>query len=126
MGLFFLSLISTMWTYRWFVNRREAEEEFDRQVVMGVGGGGGMSNRNSLLLREEDGQDAADMMEGGRRRRIRRDQGASGADAAINFDPDLGLMSFQAQLALAILESQRQMFENGGYNGGTIKPKDRV
>ncbi|KAL3759456.1 hypothetical protein ACHAWU_000755 [Discostella pseudostelligera] len=118
MGLFFLSLISTMWTYRWFVNRREAEEEFDRQVVMGVGGGGGMSNRNSLLLREEDGQDAADMMEGGRRRRIRRDQGASGADAAINFDPDLGLMSFQAQLALAILESQRQMFENGGYNGG--------
>jgi len=32
---------------------------------------------------------------------------------------DLGLMSFQAQLALAILESQRQAFENtqnGGYN----------
>jgi len=26
-------------------------------------------------------------------------------------------MSFQAQLALAILESQRQMFENGGYRG---------
>lgn len=115
-GLLFLSLISTMWTYRWFVNRREAEEEFGRQVVMGVGGG--MSNRNSLLLREEDGEDGVNLMEGGRRRRTRRDQGASGADAAINFDPDLGLMSFQAQLALAILESQRQMFENGGYNGG--------
>lgn len=39
------------------------------------------------------------------------------ADAASTFDPDLGLMSFQAQLALAILESQRQMFENGGYGG---------
>ncbi len=35
----------------------------------------------------------------------------------MNFDPDLGLMSFQAQLALAILESQRHMFENGGYGG---------
>jgi len=40
-----------------------------------------------------------------------------GADAAVDFDPDLGLMSFQAQLAMAILESQRQMFENGGYGG---------
>lgn len=41
----------------------------------------------------------------------------TGADAAVDFDPDLGLMSFQAQLALSILESQRQMFENGGYGG---------
>ena len=41
----------------------------------------------------------------------------SGTDAAVDFDPDLGLMSFQAQLAMAILESQRQMFENGGYGG---------
>ena len=43
---------------------------------------------------------------------------SSGSDAAVNFDPDLGLMSFQAQLALAIIESQRQVLENGGYNGG--------
>lgn len=108
-GLLFLSLISTVWTYRWFVNRREAEES-DRQLM-----GGGTSalegNNHSLLLRE-DGEDVE-----GRRRR--RDHGvSSGADAAINFDPDLGLMSFQAQLALAILESQRQMFVNGGYNAG--------
>jgi len=30
-------------------------------------------------------------------------------------EADLSLMSFQAQLALAILESQRQMMENGGF-----------
>jgi len=49
---------------------------------------------------------------------------AGGADAAVNFDPDLGLMSFQAQLALAILESQRQMFENGGYGGNNNRNND--
>lgn len=106
-GLLFLSLISTVWTYRWFVNRREAEE-LDRQL-MGGGTYALEGNNHSLLLRE----DGEDVEGGGRRRDV-----SSGADAAINFDPDLGLMSFQAQLALAILESQRQMFENGGYNAG--------
>ena len=40
---------------------------------------------------------------------------------------DLGLMSFQAQLALAILESQRQVFENtqnGGYNRNSNNDDD--
>jgi len=40
---------------------------------------------------------------------------------------DLGLMSFQAQLALAILESQRQAFENtqnGGYNRNSNNTDD--
>ncbi|KAL7536888.1 hypothetical protein ACHAXR_007474 [Thalassiosira sp. AJA248-18] len=100
MGLLFLSMMGTMWTYRWFMSRREAEEEFDRQIT---------EERNGNSNRGENGAD----VEGGEERRTT----GTGADAAVNFDPDLGLMSFQAQLALAILESQRQMFENGGYGG---------
>jgi len=100
-GLVFLSVMGTTWTYRWYVSRREAEDEYDRQIVDGERSNNG---RNAALS-----ENAAD------------GEGATGADAAINFDPDLGLMSFQAQLALAILESQRQMFENGGY-GGNDRP----
>ena len=108
-GLIFLSMMGTLWTYRWVANRSVDEEEYERQIIMdierqGQGGGGGVLRRG------------ADTNEG---------NAAGGADAAVNFDPDLGLMSFQAQLALAILESQRQMFENGGYGGNnrnTIGP----
>ena len=100
-GLIFLSMMGTLWTYRWVANRSVDEEEHERQIIMdierqGQGGGGGDLRRG------------ADANEG---------NAAGRADAAVNFDPDLGLMSFQAQLALAILESQRQMFENGGYGG---------
>lgn len=109
-GFLFLSLISTVWSYRWFVNRREAEEEFDRQLMGGTSSSSSLSlerNNPSLIPREDSDVEERD-----------RGRSSSGADAAINFDPDLGLMSFQAQMALAILESQRQMFENGGYNAG--------
>jgi len=100
-GLIFLSMMGTTWTYRWFVSRREAEEAYDLQIGDGerndftatMGLGGENNNRGGTTM------------------------GNTGADAAVDFDPDLGLMSFQAQLALAILESQRQMFENGGYGG---------
>jgi hypothetical protein len=100
-GLIFLSMMGTLWTYRWVANRSVDEEEYERQIIMdierqGQGGDGGGLRR------------VGDAEEG---------NAAGGADAAVNFDPDLGLMSFQAQLALAILESQRQMFENGGYGG---------
>mmetsp|Transcript_32093 Transcript_32093/g.52335 ORF Transcript_32093/g.52335 Transcript_32093/m.52335 type:complete len:483 (-) Transcript_32093:165-1613(-) len=91
-GLIFLSMMGTMWTYRWFMSRREAEEEYDRQIMEERNSSGEPSTTNEVGT-------------------------GTGADAAVNFDPDLGLMSFQAQLALAILESQRQMFENGGYGG---------
>jgi len=84
-GLIFLSLMGTLWTYRWLATRREEDELFEQeQRAQQVG--------------------------------VSANEG-TGADAAVNFDPDLGLMSFQAQLALAILESQRSMFENGGYGG---------
>ncbi|KAL9191575.1 hypothetical protein ACHAXT_001281 [Thalassiosira profunda] len=91
-GLIFLSMIGTTWTYRWFVTRREAEEEYDRQLIEQARNG----EDNDIVDREGE---------------------RTGRDAAVNFDPDLGLMSFQAQLALAILESQRQSIENGGYGG---------
>ena len=98
-GLIFLSMMGTTWTYRWIMSRREAEEEYDRQI---------MEERNNNNATRGEGSTASNG-EGG--------QSSSGADAAVNFDPDLGLMSFQAQLALAILESQRQMIDNGGYGG---------
>lgn len=68
----------------------------------------------SLRRAEEDEYDRQ-IEENGRNTSETNAEGQS--DAASTFDPDLGLMSFQAQLALAILESQRQMFENGGYGG---------
>ena len=90
-GLIFISLMGTTWCYRWYVIRREAEREWLESA-----------NDNELSV---EGTTAT------------RTSNRSGADAAVDFDPDLGLMSFQAQLAMAILESQRQMFENGGYGG---------
>lgn len=87
LGLIFLSTMGTTWTYRYWCSRRE-EEEYDRQI-------------------EENPRVASNSGE----------RETNHSDAASTFDPDLGLMSFQAQLALAILESQRQMFENGGYGG---------
>jgi len=93
-GLIFISLMGTTWCYRWHVLRREAEREWLESATTG----------NDLTV------------EGGASSRT-ANGGRSGADAAVDFDPDLGLMSFQAQLAMAILESQRQMFENGGYGG---------
>jgi hypothetical protein len=108
-GLVFLSMMGTLWTYRWLANRTVDEEEYDRQIM--------------LDLERHQGATAGGAQGGGVREGGNANAasgGSSGRDAAINFDPDLGLMSFQAQLALAILESQRQMFENGGYNATTI------
>jgi hypothetical protein len=93
-GLIVTSLMATTWYYRWYLIRREAEREW-----------------------LESATDNEFTVEGGERTTTTRRAGTTGADAAVDFDPDLGLMSFQAQLALAILESQRQMFENGGYGG---------
>lgn len=98
-GLIFLSMMGTLWTYRWVANRSVDEEEYDRQIINDLERQGAQVD-GGLRLGVEEGSNAF----------------TSGRDAAVNFDPDLGLLSFQAQLALAILESQRQMFENGGYN----------
>jgi hypothetical protein len=100
-GLIFLSMMGTLWTYRWVASRAVDDEEYERRIVADIEGHGGRGNGGGI--------DVGGGVGGGR----------GGADAAIDFDPDLGLMSFQAQLALAILESQRQMFENGGYGGNS-------
>jgi len=108
MGLLFLAMMATTWTWRWVVAWRERNEEYDREMerAAGVDEGEGA---------EDDGITGSGTNT--RRGRARGVGAEGGPDAVINFDPDLGLMSFQAQLALAILESQRQMFENGGYGG---------
>eukprot|EP00573_Skeletonema_grethae_P002235 CAMPEP_0201691386 /NCGR_PEP_ID=MMETSP0578-20130828/4557_1 /ASSEMBLY_ACC=CAM_ASM_000663 /TAXON_ID=267565 /ORGANISM="Skeletonema grethea, Strain CCMP 1804" /LENGTH=484 /DNA_ID=CAMNT_0048176577 /DNA_START=43 /DNA_END=1497 /DNA_ORIENTATION=+ len=102
-GLIFISLMGSTWCYRWYALRREAERVWmepatDNELTIEEGGGG--ANNTATI---------------GNR---------SGADAAVDFDPDLGLVSFQAQLAMAILESQRQMFENGGYGGNDHPSSD--
>ena len=96
----FLSTMGTTWTYRYWCSRRE-EEEYDRQIEENPSSTTTSNNAN-------------------------RSEGNQNADAASTFDPDLGLMSFQAQLALAILESQRQMFENGGYGGNDAHTQDEI
>lgn len=98
--LMFLSTMGTTWTYRYWCSRRE-EEEYDRQIEENPSSTTTSNNAN-------------------------RSEGNQNADAASTFDPDLGLMSFQAQLALAILESQRQMFENGGYGGNDAHTQDET
>lgn len=90
-GLIFLCSMGTIWTYKWFVSRREMLEQ--------------------QILNDHNNTATA--------RGVGVGEEGNGNDAAINYDPDLGLMSFQAQLALAILESQRQMIEGGGYNTNT-------
>lgn len=99
-ALMFLSTMGTTWTYRYWCSRRE-EEEYDRQIEDNPRSATAPNNAN-------------------------RSEGNQNADAASTFDPDLGLMSFQAQLALAILESQRQMFENGGYGGNDAHTQDET
>jgi hypothetical protein len=98
-GLIFISLMGTTWCYRWYLIRREAEREWLDSV----------NADNELTVEGGESNTTTTSNRTGRR--------GVGADAAMDYDPDLGLMSFQAQLALAILESQRQMFENGGYGG---------
>ncbi|KAL7439186.1 hypothetical protein ACHAXM_006606 [Skeletonema potamos] len=99
-GLIFISLMGTTWYYRWYLIRREAERDWLESA-----------NENEFIVEGGGGDTTATTATNTRRRT------GTGADAAVDFDPDLGLMSFQAQLALAILESQRQMLENGGYGG---------
>lgn len=99
-GLIFISLMGTTWCYRWYLIRREAEREWLDSVN---------ADDNELTVEGENNTTTIANNRTGRR--------GVGSDAAMDYDPDLGLMSFQAQLALAILESQRQMFENGGYGG---------
>lgn len=83
--LLIICLIATSWTVRWIRFRREREDEIDRNIEEHV--------------------------RQGRIPELRTPTGGDGSAA----EADLSLMSFQAQLALAIIESQRQMMDTGGY-----------
>lgn len=84
-GWLMLSLLGTSWTARWVRYNREREEELDERIDAYVRNHG------------RDGEGA----------------GTGTAAEAADRDSDLRLMSFQAQLALAILESQRNMMAGG-------------
>eukprot|EP00566_Odontella_aurita_P010271 CAMPEP_0113586292 /NCGR_PEP_ID=MMETSP0015_2-20120614/34218_1 /TAXON_ID=2838 /ORGANISM="Odontella" /LENGTH=420 /DNA_ID=CAMNT_0000491717 /DNA_START=222 /DNA_END=1480 /DNA_ORIENTATION=- /assembly_acc=CAM_ASM_000160 len=94
-GLLFVCLVGTSWTARWIRTRREEEEEMDRAI--------------EAYVREAGGTTGGVELEGGRTMTATAG-GAGTVDAS-----DLRFMSFQAQLALAIMESQRQVMEGGGH-----------
>ena len=115
-GLMFLCIVGTWWTAKWVRAQRDQEDEMDRAMEAYVreavaGGGGGEGGRTATF-------DAV---------ALAGTTGLGPIEAA-----DLRLMSFQAQLALTILESQRQMLENGGYglpegvNGGGVRDESRA
>ena len=90
-SLLLVALLLTSWTFRWIQTNRETEEEIDRAIHEYIQRadeeeGGGILSRSAMAR--------ASAIENG----------------------DLRLMSFQAQLALAILE--RQVMENGEDNNG--------
>lgn len=109
--------MGTTWTWKWIAASRnndeflDGEDEEDASAMSSRGGrlleGGTRSSATTTTARRRNNNNGSN----------NNDSLESGADAAVDFDPQLGLMTFQAQLAMAILESQRQMFENGGYGG---------
>lgn len=84
-GLLIFCVVLTSWAIRWIRFRRDREDEIDRNIE--------------------------EYVRQGRMPELRAAAGGEGSTA----ETDLSLMSFQAQLALAIIESQRQMMDNGGY-----------
>lgn len=90
-GLMLLCLMGTSWTARWISYNREREEELDRRIAHYLEHGGTTA-------------------EGG---------GSGNGDPTMERS-ELRMLSFQAQLALAIMESQRQMMQGGyGHPDGT-------
>lgn len=84
-GLLLLCLLGSSWTARWIRHNRDQEEELDRRIANYIQQHQNRDPNNNSDPTEID---------------VGRD--------------DLRMLSFQAQLALAIMESQRQMMQ-GGY-----------
>jgi len=105
-ALFWACLILTSWLMRWIHSQREAEELID--------------GRMDLLWREAahrgDDDDGEAMTADDRRRQRRRRRNRQRA-AAVDGEQELNIrmLSFQAQLSMAIMESQRHMLVNGGF-----------
>ena len=92
-SLLLVALLLTSWVLRWVQTNRETEDEIDRAI--------------QEYIQRADEEEGDGILS----------RSAMARASAIE-NGDLRLMSFQAQLALAILESQRQMMENGGYGVG--------
>lgn len=104
-ALFWACLILTSWLMRWINSQREAEELMDER----------MENlwREDTRRSDEDDVEAMthDRRRQRRRRRSRQRAGAADGEQELNFR----MLSFQAQLSMAIMESQRHILVNGGF-----------
>jgi len=98
-GLLLLCLVFTSWTARFVRYTREQEDEMTQQIqTWNEPGGGGSAETN--------------------------DDGGTTGSSAFDEARRLRRMSFQSQLALAIIQSQIQLMETGGHghpDGGTAR-----
>lgn len=97
-GLLLLALLGTSWMVRWVDTQRETEHEIDRAINDYTQRADGNSST------EHGGPLSASAL----------------AQASAIESGDLRVVSWQAQLALAILESQRQMMELNDVVGGRL------
>ena len=95
-----LCMLGTSWTARWIRYNREREEELDRRIEQYV---------QQQAQRRQNGEDP----EGGDGEHDDEDIITTPSGVVVNRN-DLRMLSFQAQLSLAIMESQRHMM-NGGF-----------
>lgn len=100
-GLFWACLILTSWLVRWVNAQRDQEEMLDARMD---------DLWQEVSRSEQNGVDGIDAIERRRQRRRRRDRQRASED-----ELDYRMLSFQAQLSMAIMESQRHILVNGGY-----------
>jgi Ring finger domain len=102
--LLLLCLLGTSWTVRWIRYNREREEELDERIEQYISQQ--QQQQNNAAGNGGNGTDRQDAP--GERR---------GGGIIVDRN-ELRMLSFQAQLSLAIMESQRHMMETGGYGRG--------
>jgi len=123
-GLLFMCALGSSYMFRWVKMRQSQEQEFDERIEHTVRNSIGMNERNGHGNDEELGQgsDSGITRRHSRRREASESRRIRAAAAAASGIPeftghghiDLEMLSFQAQLAFAIMDSQR-ITMNGGY-----------
>jgi len=123
-AIILVNVLLTSYFWAWMRQRRAIQEDFNLrieglrrdQIRMETG------DEEEMSADEENGERARrrgdPVGESRRRRRARRNNGAmtsSNYDFLQSDHIDMEMLSFQAQLAFAIMESQRHIIENGGY-----------
>jgi len=103
-ALFWACLILTSWLMRWINSQREAEELLD----------GRMEHLWREDTRRSDDGDVEALTERRRHRRSRRNRHRNTADDG-DEEMNIRMLSFQAQLSMAIMESQRHILMTGGF-----------